>query len=148
MQVGQPCEIRLDAFPDARFPGRVHMILPTADRSQGLGHREGRLPRARPARAARDERQGGLPGAASPQPTSRRAFTAVPGGGRRPGGNGTERCLRRRRATGRARRRVTGRAPGRRAWSSSGRARPVGTRVATGPADRLRDGARVSTAKQ
>ena len=31
---GQPCEIRLDAFPDARFPGRVHMILPTADRSK------------------------------------------------------------------------------------------------------------------
>ncbi len=31
---GQPCEIRLDAFGDRRFPGRVHMILPTADRSK------------------------------------------------------------------------------------------------------------------
>ncbi|MCU0538402.1 MAG: efflux RND transporter periplasmic adaptor subunit [Desulfobacterales bacterium] len=31
---GQPCEIRLDAFPDRRFPGRVHMVLPTADRSK------------------------------------------------------------------------------------------------------------------
>jgi RND family efflux transporter MFP subunit len=31
---GQPCEIRLDAFAEARFPGRVHMILPTADRSK------------------------------------------------------------------------------------------------------------------
>jgi len=34
VRVEQPCEIRLDAFPDARFPGRVHMILPTADRSK------------------------------------------------------------------------------------------------------------------
>jgi RND family efflux transporter MFP subunit len=34
VKVGQPCEIRLDAFPDARFPARVHMILPTADRSK------------------------------------------------------------------------------------------------------------------
>ena len=34
VKVGQPCEIRLDAFPDSRFPGRVHMILPTADRSK------------------------------------------------------------------------------------------------------------------
>ncbi len=34
VQVGQPCEIRLDAFPERRFPGRVHMILPTADRSK------------------------------------------------------------------------------------------------------------------
>jgi RND family efflux transporter MFP subunit len=34
VKVGQPCEIRLDAFPDTRFPGRVHMILPTADRSK------------------------------------------------------------------------------------------------------------------
>ncbi|MFO7708816.1 MAG: efflux RND transporter periplasmic adaptor subunit [Desulfobacterales bacterium] len=32
--VGQPCEIRLDAFGDRRFPGRVHMVLPTADRSK------------------------------------------------------------------------------------------------------------------
>ena len=27
-------EIRLDAFPGERFPGRVHMIVPTADRSK------------------------------------------------------------------------------------------------------------------
>jgi RND family efflux transporter MFP subunit len=31
---GQPCEIRLDAFGEERFPGKVHMILPTADRSK------------------------------------------------------------------------------------------------------------------
>ena len=34
VKVGQPCEIRLDALADTRFPGRVHMILPTADRSK------------------------------------------------------------------------------------------------------------------
>ncbi len=31
---GQPCEISLDAIPDKRFPGQVHMIVPTADRSK------------------------------------------------------------------------------------------------------------------
>ncbi len=31
---GQPCEIQLDAFPDDRFRGEVHMIVPTADRSK------------------------------------------------------------------------------------------------------------------
>ncbi len=29
-----PCEIQLDAIPDVRFMGRVHMIVPTADRSK------------------------------------------------------------------------------------------------------------------
>jgi len=32
--VGQPCEIQLDALPEARFRGRVHMVVPTADRSK------------------------------------------------------------------------------------------------------------------
>jgi RND family efflux transporter MFP subunit len=32
--VGQPCEIQLDAFPDSRFKGELHMIVPTADRSK------------------------------------------------------------------------------------------------------------------
>ncbi len=32
---GQPCEIQLDALPGERFPGQVHMIVPTADRSKG-----------------------------------------------------------------------------------------------------------------
>ncbi len=31
---GQPCEIQLDALPDTRFRGEVHMIVPTADRSK------------------------------------------------------------------------------------------------------------------
>ena len=34
VKLGAPCEIRLDAFPGDRFPGRVHMIVPTADRSK------------------------------------------------------------------------------------------------------------------
>jgi RND family efflux transporter MFP subunit len=31
---GQPCEIQLDALPDKRFRGAVHMIVPTADRTK------------------------------------------------------------------------------------------------------------------
>lgn len=31
---GQACEIELDALPDSRFRGVVHMIVPTADRSK------------------------------------------------------------------------------------------------------------------
>ncbi len=34
VHAGQPCEIQLDAIPDTRFPGGVHMIVPTADRSK------------------------------------------------------------------------------------------------------------------
>ncbi len=34
IRVGQPCEISLDALPDDRFRGVVHMIVPTADRSK------------------------------------------------------------------------------------------------------------------
>ena len=34
VRVGQPCEIQLDALPETRFRGRVHMIVPTADRSK------------------------------------------------------------------------------------------------------------------
>jgi len=35
VRVDQPCEIQLDAIPDTRFPGKVHMIVPTADRTRG-----------------------------------------------------------------------------------------------------------------
>lgn len=31
---GQACEIQLDAFGEERFPGHVHMIVPTADRTK------------------------------------------------------------------------------------------------------------------
>jgi RND family efflux transporter MFP subunit len=34
VKVGQPCEISLDAIPDKRFAGEVHMIVPTADRAK------------------------------------------------------------------------------------------------------------------
>jgi RND family efflux transporter MFP subunit len=34
VKVGQPCEIQLDAIPKSRFRGKVHMIVPTADRSK------------------------------------------------------------------------------------------------------------------
>jgi RND family efflux transporter MFP subunit len=34
LKPGQPCEIQLDAIPEERFPGIIHMIVPTADRSK------------------------------------------------------------------------------------------------------------------
>jgi RND family efflux transporter MFP subunit len=34
IKAGQPCEIQLDALPDIRFAGIIHMIVPTADRSK------------------------------------------------------------------------------------------------------------------
>lgn len=34
VKIGQPCEILLDALPDKRFRGVVHMIVPTADRTK------------------------------------------------------------------------------------------------------------------
>ncbi len=34
VNVGQPCEVQLDAIPGSRFQGVVHMIVPTADRSK------------------------------------------------------------------------------------------------------------------
>lgn len=34
VRMGMPCEIQLDALPDDRFEGVVHMIVPTADRAK------------------------------------------------------------------------------------------------------------------
>ena len=34
IRLGQPCEIQLDALPERRFRGEIHMIVPTADRSK------------------------------------------------------------------------------------------------------------------
>lgn len=34
VKTGQPCEIELDALPETRFRGLVHMIVPTADRTK------------------------------------------------------------------------------------------------------------------
>lgn len=35
VSAGQSCEIQLDSLPDARFPGKVDIIVPTADRTRG-----------------------------------------------------------------------------------------------------------------
>ncbi len=34
VKAGQPCEIQLDALPESRFRGEVHMVVPTADRTK------------------------------------------------------------------------------------------------------------------
>jgi HlyD family secretion protein len=34
IRLGQPCEIQLDALPERRFRGQIHMVVPTADRSK------------------------------------------------------------------------------------------------------------------
>lgn len=34
VRIGGPCEIQLDALPETRFKGVVHMIVPTADRAR------------------------------------------------------------------------------------------------------------------
>ena len=34
VKIGQPCEIQLDALPDRRLRGAVHMVVPTGDRSK------------------------------------------------------------------------------------------------------------------
>ena len=34
IKVGQPTEIQLDAIPDTRFKGAIHMVVPTADRTK------------------------------------------------------------------------------------------------------------------
>ena len=34
IRTGQPCEIQLDALPERRFRGTIHMVVPTADRSK------------------------------------------------------------------------------------------------------------------
>ncbi|MDH5201860.1 MAG: efflux RND transporter periplasmic adaptor subunit [Nitrospirota bacterium] len=34
VKIDQPCEIQLDAIPDTRFRGLIHMIVPTADRTK------------------------------------------------------------------------------------------------------------------
>jgi len=35
VRLAQPCEITVDAIPDKRYKGTVHMIVPTADRAKG-----------------------------------------------------------------------------------------------------------------
>jgi RND family efflux transporter MFP subunit len=143
VRVGQPCEIRLDAYPDVRFPGRVHMILPTADRAKAsvtvkVAFREldpAVLPEmsVKVAFLARE-----------PAADEQTAFTAVPAAAVH-GGPGAERVF----IVAGDRLTATPVSLGRRAGSLvellQGPA--VGTRVAIGPAERLRDGLRVAPGK-
>ena len=50
---GGPCEIVLDAYPDKRWRGEVVEVSPAAQSRQGVGDREGALPRPRRHGAAR-----------------------------------------------------------------------------------------------
>jgi len=143
VRVGQPCEIRLDAYPEVRFAGRVHMILPTADRAKAsvtvkVAFREldpAVLPEmsVKVAFLAREPAAG-----------EHTAFTAVPAAAVH-GGPGAERVF----IVAGDRLAASPVSVGRRAGSLvellQGPA--VGTRVATGPAERLRDGLRVAPGK-
>jgi RND family efflux transporter MFP subunit len=140
VRVGQPCEIRLDAYPDVRFPGRVHMVLPTADRAKAsvtvkVAFREldpAVLPEmsVKVAFLARE-----------PAPGEEAAFTAVPAAAVH-GGPGTEHVF----VVAGDRLAATPVSVGRRAGALvellQGPA--VGTRVAIGPTERLREGLRVA----
>jgi RND family efflux transporter MFP subunit len=144
VRVGQPCEIRLDAFPDTRFPGRVHMVLPTADRSKASIA-------VKVAFVDRDPR-------VLPEMSAKAAFLS------RPVGAGEEAPLRAVAAAAVNRRngqdvvfviqddqlREVPVQPGRRVGEMVElREGPdIGSRVASAPLDRLKDGMRVSIAKR
>jgi multidrug efflux pump subunit AcrA (membrane-fusion protein) len=143
VRVGQPCEIRLDAYPDVRFPGRVHMVLPTADRAKAsvtvkVAFRE-LDPTVLPEMSVKVAFLSREPAAGEQV-----AFTAVPAAAVH-GGPGTEHVF----VVAGDRLNAAPVSVGRRAGNLvellQGPA--VGTRVATGPAERLRDGLRVSPAK-
>jgi len=57
VKAGQPCEIQLDALPDRRFRGEVHMVIPTADRTKATVMVKVRFidmdPRVRPEKSAK-----------------------------------------------------------------------------------------------
>jgi RND family efflux transporter MFP subunit len=144
VKVGQPCEIRLDAFADTRFPARVHMILPTADRSKAsisvkVAFLE-RDPRVLPEMSAKVAFLSRAPGADEQAP-----FRAVPAAAvvRR---NGASMIFL---IQGDQVREVavkTGRRFGEMAELRDGP--PVASRIATAPLDQLMDGSRVSIPKK
>jgi RND family efflux transporter MFP subunit len=144
VKVGQPCEIRLDAFADARFPARVHMILPTADRSKAsitvkVAFLE-RDPRVLPEMSAKVAFLSRAPGADEQAP-----FRAVPAAAvvRR---NGSPMVFL---IQGDQVREVavdTGRRFGEMVELQEGP--PVASRIATAPLDQLKDGTRVSIPKK
>jgi len=57
VKAGQPCEIQLDALPDRRFRGEVHLVIPTADRTKATVMVKVRFidmdPRVRPEKSAK-----------------------------------------------------------------------------------------------
>ena len=61
VKAGQPCEIQLDALPDKRFRGEVHMVIPTADRSKATVMVKVRFLDSDPRDPPGDERQGCIP---------------------------------------------------------------------------------------
>jgi RND family efflux transporter MFP subunit len=144
VQVGQPCEIRLDAFAGTRFPARVHMILPTADRSKAsitvkVVFRE-RDPRVLPEMSAKVAFLAREPAADEQAP-----FRAAPAAAvvRR---NGVPNVFL---IQGDRVREVPvqlGRHLGEMVELREGPA--IGSRIATAPLDRLTDGARISIPKQ
>jgi RND family efflux transporter MFP subunit len=144
VKAGQPCEIRLDAFPDSRFPGRVHMILPTADRSKAsitvkVAFLE-RDPRVLPEMSAK---VAFLSRETSPEEQA--PLRAVPAAAVAQG-NGPPRVFL---IQGDQVREIPvqlGRRLGEMVELREGPA--IGSRIATAPLDRLTDGARVSIPKQ
>jgi RND family efflux transporter MFP subunit len=144
VKAGQPCEIRLDAFPDSRFPGRVHMILPTADRSKAsitvkvaFLERDPRILPEMSAKVAFLSRETG-PGEQAPLRAVPAAAVAQ--------GNGPPRVFL---IQGDQVREIPvqlGRRLGEMVELREGPA--IGSRIATAPLDKLTDGARVSTPKQ
>jgi RND family efflux transporter MFP subunit len=144
VKLGQPCEIRLDAFADIRFPARVHMILPTADRSKAsitvkvafLEHD----PRVLPEMSAKVAFLSRAPGAEEQAP-----FRAVPSAAvvRR---NGSPLVFLIQGDHVREAAVKTGRQFGEMTELQEGP--PVASRIATAPLDKLMDGTRVSIPKQ
>ncbi len=144
VKAGQPCEIRLDAFPDSRFPGRVHMILPTADRSKAsitvkvtFLERDPRILPEMSAKVAFLSRETG-PGEQVPLRAVPAAAVAQ--------GNGPPRVFL---IQGDQVREVPvqlGRRLGEMVELQEGPA--IGSRIAAAPLDKLTDGARVSIPKQ
>jgi RND family efflux transporter MFP subunit len=144
VQVGQPCEIRLDAFPGARFSGRVHMILPTADRSKASITVKvaftGREARVLPEMSAKVAFLSRPVGAGEQTPVRAVPFSAV---GTR---NGNEVVFQIENDQVREVPVQLGRRLGEMVELRDGPA--IGSRIAAGSLDRLKDGARVSILKQ
>ena len=77
IRVGQPCEIVLDALPDARFLGTVARIVPSVDRAKATV--KVHFAAIDPARAAGNERQGFVSFAANHRGAAAAADRGEPG---------------------------------------------------------------------